>query len=73
MDMGAHLLTGLGGAKNPNDGYGGHILALRRPCRPAEDGIEVGRRSLIMIDAVQAEAEGVHGALRFLREEYCGK
>jgi hypothetical protein len=60
VDVRAHLLSRLGRTKHPDHGDLGRDLALRRSRIASQDRIEVGRRSLVVVDAVQAEAESVH-------------
>lgn len=60
MYMRAYLLTCFCGAKNTNDRDLRGALALRRTRSPPKNRVELSRRSLVMIDAVQAETESVH-------------
>jgi hypothetical protein len=60
VDVRAHLLARLGCAKGPDHGDLGRALTLLRAGIAAQDRIEVGRDGLVVVDAVQAEAERVH-------------
>jgi hypothetical protein len=60
MDMSAHLLTCLGCAKSSYHRYLRRILAIRRSSFAAENRIKICWRGLVIVDAVQAEAECLH-------------
>jgi hypothetical protein len=60
MDVRAHLLPSFSCAKGPDHGNLRCALTLRWPCIPSQNRVEVGRRRLVMVDAVQAEAEWLH-------------
>jgi hypothetical protein len=60
VDVRAHLLARLSRAKGPDHGDLRRTVALLRAGIAAQDRIEVGRGGLVVVDAVQAEAERVH-------------
>ena len=57
MNMSADLLASLSGSENANDGYSGCISTLRRLGRPVELRIKGSWSGLVVVDAVQSEAE----------------
>lgn len=59
MDVSAHLLPCFSGPKDADDGYLRNVLT-RRTGDGSENRVEIGWHGLIMVDAIEAEAEGVH-------------
>jgi hypothetical protein len=60
MDMRANFLSSLGCAKCSNYGYLRRALPLLWPCMASQNGIDVCRRGLVIVDAVQAKAKCIH-------------
>lgn len=70
MDMGAHFLASLGGAKSANDGHLVSIMLLGRQAQFAVQlRVKFCRSSLIVVDTIQAEAEDVHQGRRQINVE----
>lgn len=60
MNVGANLLSRLGCTEDPDDGYLRRDLLLRLPIRFLWLWIELGGGSLVVVDAVQSDAEEFH-------------
>ena len=60
MDMGANLLSSFGGPKDPDDRDFGLYLLLRLSAAPRQLRVEICRRCLVMIDAVEPDAKEIH-------------
>lgn len=58
--MSAHLLSCFSGTKNPDDRDLGHSLLLVGAINPGKLGVERSRSCLVVVDAVQSNAEDVH-------------
>jgi len=58
MDMCANFLSCLGCSKDAYDRYGRSILFLRKPIVSIELRVEVRRRCLVVVYAIEAETEG---------------
>lgn len=60
MDVGAHLLPGLGRPKHADDGDFGLLGRLRETSIFAQLGVISGWRGLVVVDAVESDPEHVH-------------
>lgn len=60
VNVGAYFLPRLRGTEDADDRDRRRVLPLRRAGSSPEERIELGRHRLVVIDAVQAEAERVH-------------
>jgi hypothetical protein len=67
MDVGAHLLPGLGRPEHADDGYLGLLLSLLEMGIFAQLGVISRWRGLVVVDAVQSDAEQVHLGVESLR------
>jgi len=61
MDMRAHLLASLGGAKDSDHRHRGFLVGLRDAYVAAQLRIEPGGYGLVVIDAIQPHSEEIHG------------
>ena len=63
MYVGAHLLAGFRGPKDPYDGdiWCGLLLRLIIAFANGQGGVESSESSLVVVHAVKSEAEDVHG------------
>jgi hypothetical protein len=68
MDMSAHLLPCFRRAECSYDRYLGRAQASCRPRVTPQEGVEVRRRRLVVVDAVQAKAECLHCDARSLSD-----
>jgi hypothetical protein len=60
MDVRAHLLSSFSCAKCPNHRHLRRCLTLLRSCMASQNRVDVCRRGLVVVDAIQAKAECVH-------------
>jgi hypothetical protein len=60
MDVGAHLLSGLGRPKHADDGDFGLLRGLRKMSIFAQLGVISGWRGLVVVDAVEPDPKHVH-------------
>jgi hypothetical protein len=62
MNVSADFLARLGRAKDADDGDWRFFCEIRGLDAFAQTGIVSGRRGLVVVDAVEPDPEGVHGA-----------
>lgn len=61
MDMRANFLASLSRAKDPDDWNFGFFTDLRRLDIVSKDRIKLRWSGLVIVDAVQSDAEEIHG------------
>jgi hypothetical protein len=66
MNMRANLLASFCAAKDSDDGNFGLLVNLRGLDIVSEEGIEISRSRLVIIDAVQPDAKEFHGEQEML-------
>lgn len=62
VDVRAHLLSRLSRSERPDHGDLRRALPLRRPCTASQHRVEICGGRLVVVDAVQTEAERLHDA-----------